>query len=337
MSKRILTVTLVLILVSMTLWGEKKAELPELKQPKTLAVDDTQLYVTESASILIYSLKDYKLVRKFGKEGQGPQEFQTLPHVPVTVDVSTDLLIAASIRKISYFTKQGEYIDEVRGVNLALNLRLCTGDRFMAWSQAKTEGVTYNTITLFDAKLNKLKELYRVKDSYQGPGRGYHVLHKVFTYQTYDGKILLPGKDDASIDILDGKLNKLLTIRLDQEPIKVDAAFKERLIHHFKTSPEIKNVLPMLKPLIFPDYFPVIADFFVDDGIIYIMTWKRENGENEFFTYDMKGTFKKRLMIPIRYETDLDAYPTMVKNGKLYQLVDNEKTETWELHVSGIR
>jgi hypothetical protein len=240
------------------------------------------------------------------------------------------------MRKISYFTKQGDYINEVRGVNLALNLRLCTTNRFLAWSQAKTEGVTYNTITLFDSKLNKLKELYRVKDSYQGRGRGYHVLHTVFTYQTYDGKILIPGKDDASIDILDSNLNQLLTIRLDQLRIKVDTAFKKCLTDHFKTSPEIKNIYPVLKPLIFPDYFPVIADFFVDKGTIYVMTWKREKGENEFFTYDMNGTFKKRLMIPIRYETDLSAYPTMVKNGKLYQLVDNEKTEMWELHVSEI-
>ena len=276
------------------------------------------------------------MLKKFGSQGQGPQEFQTLPHVPVTVEVSTDRLIACSIRKISYFTKQGDYIKEVRAVNLALNLRLC-GERFLGWSQVKTEGVTYNTINLFDSKLNKLREVFRMKDSYQGPGQGYEVLHKLFTYRTYDNKILLPGNDDATIDIFDSEMNKLLSIRLDQERIKVDREFKNRLVKHFKTSPEIKNIYPMLKPLIFPDYFPVISDFFVDAGTIYVMTWKRENGSNEFLTYDMKGKIKKRLMIPIRYETDLSSYPTMVRKGNLYQLVENEEKEEWELHISEIK
>ncbi|MFC2155086.1 hypothetical protein ACFLRB_01165 [Acidobacteriota bacterium] len=42
-------------------------------------------------------------------------------------------------------------------------------------------------------------------------------------------------------------------------------------------------------------------------------------------------------MIPIRYETDLSPYPALVYKGKLYQLVENEKNEKWELHVSEIK
>ena len=336
MIKRIILFMLVFSMFSPVIWGKKVTTLRELRKPRDLAVDDTQLYVTERATIFIYSLNDFKLVKKFGTEGQGPQEFQTLPHVPVTVDVSTDRLIVGSVRKITYFTKQGDYLREVRAVNLALNLRLC-GDQFLGWSQAKKEGIIYNTITLFDSKLNKLKEVFRMKDSYQGPGRGYKVLHRVFTYRSYDNKIILPGKDDATIDIFDNEMNKRLSIRLAQERIEVDSEFKNRLEKHFKTSPEIKNIYPMLKPLIFPDYFPVISDFFVDDGTLYVMTWKRENGCNEFFTYDMKGTFKKQLVIPIRYETELSPYPTMIKKGKLYQLVENEEKELWELWISEIK
>ena len=90
------------------------------------------------------------------------------------------------------------------------------------------------------------------------------------------------------------------------------------------------------RPLTFPDYFPVIADFFVDDDTIYVMTWKKENGSNEFFTYDMKGKFKKRLLIPIKYESELSSYPTTIKKAKLYQIVENENKEEWEFHVSQI-
>ena len=103
-----------------------------------------------------------------------------------------------------------------------------------------------------------------------------------------------------------------------------------------KTNPDTKDAYELIKPLIFPGYFPVIASFFVDDETIYVMTWKKENGCNEFFTYDMKGKFKKRLLIPIKYETELTAYPTTIKKGKLYQLVENENKEEWEFHVSEI-
>lgn len=340
MNKRIpkfVTAVLTSLLFSFTAYGEVAATLPEIMKPRSMAVDDSQLYVTEQTKVFIYSLDNFKLLKAFGEAGEGPGEFKTLPHVPVTVDVSTDRIIVSSMRKISYFTKKGEFIDEVKAVNLALNLRLF-GDRFVAWSQARTEGVIYNTMCLFDSRLNKLKELYRIEDSYQGQGRGYRVLHKVFTYIPYQDKLLLPGEDDAVIDIYDNRMNKLLSIRLDQEKRKVDSEFRDKLTNFYKTSPETRELYEThLKPLIFPDYFPVIADFFVDNGTVYVRTWKNENGAGEFLTYDMNGKFIRRIFIPFKYETELTAYPGMIKNGKLYQLVENEKKEAWELHISTIK
>ncbi len=340
---RIFTFFLVLSLGWFFAYGEKVAELPEIKNPVGMTVDDTRLYVNEIATVYIYSLKDFKFVKKFGGEGQGPREFQVLPHVPVGVDASTDRLIVTSIRKISYFTKQGEFINEVKGASLALRLRLF-GDKFLGWSQAMDKGVIFNTIVLFDSKLNKLKEIYRVKDSYQGPGKGYKVLPKVFTYHSYDNKIIVPGNDDNVIDILDSNLKKLVSIRIGHKRRKVTRKFKDQLTHYYKTSPETKKVYErMLRPLIWPDYFPVIDDFFVDEGTIYVLIFKeeqegkKEKEGNEFFTYDMAGKFKRRITIPIRYESELRPFPTLIHKGKLYQLVEDEDSLIWEFHVSEIK
>ncbi|MCP5104036.1 MAG: hypothetical protein GY950_11690 [bacterium] len=342
MKKRIITSILIMFVVSLfsfLIYGKKVATLTEIRKPRNMAIDENHFYVSERSTVFIYSLKNFKLLKKFGREGQGPQEFQTLAHVPVGVDASTDKLIVTSIRKISYYTKQGEYIDEVKGAALALRLRLC-GDKFLGWSQARDTKVIYNTINLFDSKLNKLKEVYRVEDSFQGPGRGYKALPKTFSYDYFEGKILLPGSDDASIDVFDKEINKRFTIRLDQERRKLDGDFKKKMLHAFQNSEESKHLYERyLKPIIFPRYFPVVKSFFVDDtggGTIYVLTWKRENGANEFFTYDMQGKFKKRMMIPIRYETDTAAYPVLIYKGKLYQLVDNEKNEQWELYIEEI-
>ena len=109
------------------------------------------------------------------------------------------------------------------------------------------------------------------------------------------------------------------------------------MIHFLKTSPETKNAFPMLQPIRFPKLFPVISSFFVDQGIIYVMTWKRDQGKNEFFTFDMKGRLLKRTMVPIQYETYIQAYPMVIKNGKLVQLLENEEDQEWELRISVIR
>ena len=47
-----------------------------------------------------------------------------------------------------------------------------------------------------------------------------------------------------------------------------------------------------------------------------------------FLKFFNKGKFIKKMMIAIQNETDIQAYPTVIKNGKLYQLVENiEKQE----------
>ncbi|MGD2086798.1 MAG: hypothetical protein PVH61_11505 [Candidatus Aminicenantes bacterium] len=335
MRRHTITFLLVLLTFSFSIYGMKVTVLTEIRQPKNMAVDATQLYIAENATVYIYSLDDFKLIKSFGRKGQGPQEFQTFPHIPITIDVSTDKLIVSSIRKISYFTKQGEFLKEVRALSLALYLQPL-GDGFLGRSHVNYNGFNHAVVNIYDAKLNKLKEVYRVKDPYQGPGKGYKVLDTVFVFRAYKDKILVPGKDDATIDVFDRDLNKLFSIHLDQKKRKLDQNTRKRLTHLMKTSPDTKDAYELIRPLSFPDYFPVIADFFVDDDTIYVMTWKKENGSNEFFTYDMQGKFKKRLLIPIKYETELTAYPTTIKKGKLYQIVENENKEEWEFHVSKI-
>lgn len=335
MRRHTITFLLVLLMFSFSIYGMKVTVLTEIRHPKNMAVDDTQLYVAENATVYIYSLEDFKLIKSFGRKGQGPQEFQTYPHIPITIDVSTDKLIVSSIKKISYFTKQGEFLKEVRALSIALYLQPL-GDGFLGRSHVNYNGFNHAVVNIYDAKLNKVKEVYRVKDPYQGPGKGYKVLDTVFVFRAYKDKILVPGKDDATIDVFDRELNKLFSIHLDQKKRKIDQNTRKRLTHLMKTSPDTKEAYELIRPLSFPDYFPVIASFYVDDNTIYVMTWKKENGSNEFFTYDMKGKFKKRLLIPIKYETELSAYPMTIKKGKLYQLVENENKEEWEFHVSEI-
>jgi len=324
------------ILTSVILWSPTFARvagiLPDLLKPVTLSVDESQIYVTQEASVYIYSLADLKLVRKFGQAGQGPQEFQVVPQIPLTLDVSTDRIIVISLGKVSHFKKNGDFIDETRTKGIALFLQPL-GDRYIGMSVTQEDKINYRVVNLYDAEINRIKEVYRDKHNFQGPGNGLEVLPKPFIYVAYQDKILLPGADDATVEVFDTEMKKLFSITLDQPRIRVDQAFKDQVIEYLKTDPGTASTFEILKPIRFPEYFPTIARFFVDDDIIYVMTWRREGDINEFFAYDLKGRFLKKRMIPIEYQTRLQPYPITVRKSKLYQIVENED-EDWELHVS---
>lgn len=330
---------LVLLVLFLSCFGfaEKKATLFEVMNPNGLQVDDSQLYVSEAAAIYIYSLKDFKFVKKFGKQGEGPGEFAFHPRIQPTVDASGDELIINSFGKLSYFTKQGVFKKEFKVTPNNL-LFQPLGNQFVAMRQTFEKDKLYNTVNLYNADLKKVKEIYRVDSGLRGPGKGVKVLEKAFTFQVYENKILIPGETDDTVDVLDSNLKKMFTIKLDYKKLPVTKDFKDKVVNFFRISPQTKDLYErLLKPVTFPDYFPVIQLFLAADKKIYVVTWKRENEKSEFFIYDMKGTFLKKLSIPIVFQNDLQPYPLTFQNNKLYQLIENIDNEEWDLYVAEIK
>jgi hypothetical protein len=335
---RKMVLVLLVVLLTGVGFAEKVATLHEVMKPGTiLGVDDTQFYVTENATIFIYSLKDYKLIKKFGKQGEGPREFMVHPRVPITIDVSTDDIIVNSLGKVSYFTKDGTYKREIKAPPGSFGFQPM-GDQFLALGQSFADEKLYNTVNVYDSQLKKVKEIYRADSGLKGPGKGIKVLEKTLILQTYDNKIFLPGEKDGAIDVFDTGMKKLYTITVDIERQKVTQDFKDNIIHDFKTSPGTKDIYDAyLKPVQFPDYLPVFQACICVDKKVYVMTWKRENEKNEFYLYDMNGKFLKKKEIPIKYQSPLRVYPIAVRNDKLYQLVENIDEEEWDLYVEEIK
>ena len=109
MRRHTITFLLVLLMFSFTTNGMKVTVLKEIKQPKNMTVDATQLYIAENATVYIYSLEDFKLIKSFGRKGQGPQEFQTYPHIPIAIDVSTEKLIVSTRIRTYYYKRDSRW------------------------------------------------------------------------------------------------------------------------------------------------------------------------------------------------------------------------------------
>ncbi|MCP4150317.1 MAG: hypothetical protein GY757_21395, partial [bacterium] len=108
----LIIILFVLLLTSPFVFAAKLATLPELMKPKSISIDGTQMYVVESAthSIHLYSMKDYKLIKQFGKKGEGPGEYKRAPYVMAFTDHV--LLFAAG--KNLYYSRSGDYLKEKR-------------------------------------------------------------------------------------------------------------------------------------------------------------------------------------------------------------------------------
>jgi hypothetical protein len=318
-----------LVLTSFLLMGEV-VPLPELAKPLHIEVDANQIYITEGATVFIYSLKDFKLVKKFGKRGEGPGEFNERIRF---VDAQADHLFFNSTGKVSYFTKDGTFIKEFRTLSPDMRVKQL-GENFVGVRMAGEGGTLYISIDLYDGNLKKIKALHRQEMEVQMGGKGTKVFAHLLPFHIVGDKLFIAKGEEFIIEILDKTGNKQYTITYNYRKIKVTDKDKSQVMDFLKTSPDTAPYLEMLKPIIFPEYFPAIRQYFVASGKVYVLTYKKNENKSEIFLFDMTGKFLKRTYVPYAFMTPVDEYPAAIKNGMLYQVIENEETEGWDLHIT---
>ena len=327
--RRIIIILILLVLAQFLLTG-KTVPLQDLEKPGHMAVDGNRIYIADRATVSIYSLTDFTLIKKFGKEGDGPQEFKR----GITfVDAQTDDLFLISAGKVSYFTKDGTFKKELRTLSPEMKVK-SLGEGFAGGRMVSENGKLYISIGIYDADLKRIKDLHQQEYEAQVGGKGTKIFAHILPFQVSGDFLFIAKGDDFVIDVLDKAGDKQYTITYDYKRLKVTDADKERVMDFLKTNPETKPYLEMLKPIIFPDYFPAIQNYYAADGKVYVFTYKRAEGKSEYFIFDTRGKFLKQSVIPYAFMTPVDEYPAAIKNGILYQLIENEATDAWDLHIN---
>ncbi len=329
-------VTLLILITALTVPGltRKAATLTELLNPTTITVGEKFIYITQKAEIFIYRLKDYSFVKKFGKSGEGPREFVGR----ALVFTRDNDIVVSSRSKVSIFSNDGVYKKEFKAPSFGFVFRPF-GDKFIGYGFARDEKKKGNVITIniLTAQLEKEKEVYRHKTGFQRTGSfdPLRIRNSVF-YGTED-KIILDGKD-GKIHIFDRVGKPLKVIDPKIEPIKFTSELATRYRNFYKTTTPYRRFYEQLKRRIkFPSYFPTIQFLFVADNTIYILTYKHKGESYQFILYDVNGKRLKEVMAPYLLSTLINPYPPTIQHGKLYQLVENEEDEEWDLHITGIK
>ena len=328
----------IILLLAVAVFGEKATSLPDISNPKIIEVDHELLIITEGPSIYIYALKDFRLLKKFGKKGEGPGEFIIYPNMPLRIKLLPDKFLVNSFGKISYFTRQANYIKEIKHtVSLGGANMFPIGDHFAALSYIRDKKKTFITANIYDSEFNKIKQI----DKFELPLRGpkFRVFEKAILLQTGKDRIYASGSEDFVIDIFDYAGKKVHTINRQYEKVKFTDTHKKDALHFYTTSPELKPFAAAISAnVLWPDHFQAIRHFIAADQRLYVQTYLVKDGKTEFYLFDLNGKFLSTKWVPLtagNFAETLQLYT--IHDHKLYQLVDNIDTEEWELHITDIK
>ena len=330
----------VFLITSSTLWCKKVAILSEINNPGfDIKVDGSRLYVPEGHQIFIYSLKDYKLVKKFGRKGEGPKEFRG----EIYLNVQPECLLVESEGKISYFTKDGKYIREiVRPEKGRIKGMAPLGKRFVGKGTSFTDPkdkVRYNTISFYDSEFKESSQITKTRSRFQTDG-SVMFMNGTFNFKVFNSNIYVQyhGKE-YRLDCFDqnGKLKYSIT----------DEKFRNRKVTYLdrkRAFDYLKKYMPWVyrqkERVKFPDFWGGVGTFFIDSkrNRLYIITYiKKDNTRSLFYMYDLEGNFIKKFFLAVGDRSIWAPYPLDIEDGKLYQLMENIDREEWELHITPLK
>ncbi len=189
------------------------------------------------------------------------------------------------------------------------------------------------TVNLYNNTLEKINMLFKKKAGYQRGGK-IKTFYSSFDFQAKSDRIFIVGSNDFMIDVFNSKGSRLPLIKYEYKHIEVQDEHKKQVYDYFRSNPETKAQFQQIKKrLEFPSYFPAIRSIHVDNEYIYIQIYNKVKGKTEFYISDMKGKLKKRVFIPIKDANILESFPFKIANKKVFQLIENEETENWNMVI----
>ncbi len=345
----------VLVICASLVFPAKLGVLPEVLKPTMISIDGDELYVAQGAEVSVYSMGDMKLLRTFGKKGEGPGELMEIPNFPNKVTVYKGKVFVTGIGKAVSFSKKGEFLKEFKTDQQVIQM-FPVGENFVAKRQTFIDEGRKQImkILLYGPDMKVIKELYRQDWVKQGnPPKMVMNMELDFTsFTVADEKIFIEKSPQGYlIDVYDHNGKHLYSIKKDDPKMEFTSEDKTRAVDFLKNDPAVKNDLKQIggwegfKKMLdmrFPDYFPPIKGIDVSGDNIYVRTYKKKNGKDQYQVLDLKGNLLRTVYISDALEPSVFAqiagarlYYTSA--GNMYYLLENDENEEWELHMEPLK
>ncbi len=332
-----------LISLSVFCWAEAKI-IPlndSIMKPNQIVVGDDHIYITEGTTISIFSIKDYKFISKFGKKGEGPGEIQgsRRGNVNLTLIPMGEKLYLFNRNKVMYFSKNGKFLSEKRIASGFVRSLLPVNDNYVGRSMIRGKNRSLKTaVNIFSKDLSKKKLFYGAEKNMERGSRFKHFIpDSIFILRAHNGKVYINDTKELLIKVLDKAGKKTGEIKHEFKLSKVSEQTKTDIKNYYKTDPTFKAFFERIRNRIkVGKTYSAINDFFIDKDTIYVQTYNKTNKGVNFLIFNTSGKFIKETVVPLESINVLDFYPYYIKNNTLYQIVENEDEEEWELHISKI-
>ena len=332
--KQIIAVLLLLILIAVQVSATEVYDMPDLEDPHTLFINGDDIYIGQRSRIYIYKYPD-KLELVFGKKGEGPGEFREYFDQGLMVSLYKGNLCVESNGRVSFFKKDGTFIREKK--TGSGHAHLAVGENFVGLRWGVIDNFAYNRILLKDNDMGLIKVLQKKKHWYQ-EGRDINPVDvRNPRYTIMDGRIYAEGPD-GSIHIFDSNGKELGIAKKEYVLVKVSSDDQDMYHEYYRTHKYYKERYHQLKHMIkFPNFYPPVKFFDASGGFLYVMTHVRKNGENEVYVYDASGKFIRKVFVKMEDINRQEVNPRIrIANGRVYQLLEDEDEEAWQLHISDI-
>jgi hypothetical protein len=280
-----------------------------------LTVDDQgNIYVMDQGALRISVFdKEGRFLRRFGRKGQGPGEFQSLHNIILTKE-NTLMILDRLSQRLSYFTLDGELLKELSLAKMYRIFRIYPDGAGGYWARLnlRDDKFTYQLKKL-EADLEEVSLV--AEFAYPRP-RG------VFTFLSPDmvfaqmpgGQAVWGNSEQYELFILDAQGKLLRKVSKDHTPISISGEEKEYLIK------QLFRGLPPSSEIRFPDFYPPIRRVYCDDaGRIFVSTYeiRQDDRTVSYDIFDPEGRFLAKMA--------LDFAPRFWENGKLYTIEEDEE------------
>ena len=316
--------------------------LEEVLNPDSIFVSSEKIYITEGATIYVYSKNNLKYVGKFGKKGEGPGEINASRRGGLSfgLNVVDNNIFIHNRSKVMFFEKNGRFIREKKLNGGFIRGMIPVGNNFIARSFKIGENRTRTeSISIYNSDFKKVKDIPGKKGAEFSRGSFVKIYfdQNIFKMKSHRGIIYLNNSKDFVINRYDENGKTMNPIKIDYSLIKISGSKKSEIKNYYKNDSRFSAFWERIKDMFdIADQYPAIKNFFVTDNRIYVHTFKRTDSGDEFYILDKSGKMISKKIIPVALNNIIEDYPYFVESGKLYNLVENEDEEEWELVISTI-
>jgi hypothetical protein len=268
----------------------KEVTIPDIYKPESITVNENYIYITQDIEVFIYSKKDMKLIKKFGQAGEGPQEFKKIPSPwfpSISLYLTSDKLLINSLGKISFFSKQGEFLSETSTGTQARYIPV--DEKYVYMHFTGEDKVTYIAADLVDANLKNTIKLCQFKFPAQaGKKRDPILMARMATYfdrYAYKDLFVYP-TDSNSIKIFNSDGKEVTSFSPNYTKVPINDTLKKKLDDFFTNDIRYKQPYLIDKDrnlISLPENLPIFKDYRLANDKIYILSNFKKDGKFETF------------------------------------------------------